>query len=306
MARRKLPEIQVWHSYDEAFDIEADVKSNKFQIVINEDVKSLPEDLQKKVDENWDHACNKNPKMKDNPVLFLDSLLIEKDGIFTLQTNSRGFRYTFAFNRTLDFNNLKDALAEYHLLINSTHCHIVTKDNKILFGTKRNQFNQISGFSGFPNVDEDSIEIKGKKYLDIYKTIQNCLRPEIGYLVDTIDSIKAVGVVYVDTPGLRGTDSDYLIRLDETADNAQKRFEESSQFEKKLYVIDFEPKKLRDFIKVIYAEGKVMSRYALGCSYSIMKAEFGKTEADKHLRTIKSIGATISTLNKTDYFKKKK
>jgi hypothetical protein len=158
-------------------------------------------------------------------------------------TNVRGFKYTHAFNRNPQFHGLTDELSEYRLLSLSTHCQLVTKDNKVLFGTKRNQFNQISNFSGFPNVDEDSTHAEGRRYLDIYRTMKNRLAQEIGGLVKMYDRIQAVGITYVNTPGLRGLDSDYLVPLSETADNARKHFEESFQFEKELYVVDFEPKK---------------------------------------------------------------
>lgn len=168
---------------------------------------------------------------------------------------------------------------------------------------KKNQFNQISGFGGFPNAEEDSVELKGKKYLGIYGTIKKRLHSEIGYLVDAVDNIKAVSITYVDTPNLRGTDSDYLVHLAETSDNAKKRFKESSQFEREIFDIDFEPKKIIGFINEVYKKKKEMSKYALGCSYAVMKAYYGIEESNKLLKTIKDLGITISTLNETDYFK---
>ena len=132
------PEIQVWHSFEDAYNIEADVLSNNFLIEIKDNAKSLPKELQDRVDGVWNSACEKNPKMKDNPVLFLESLSVIEDGKFTANTNTRGFKHTFAFNRNADFQDLTDELRDYSLLTFSTHCHLVTKDNKILFGTKKN------------------------------------------------------------------------------------------------------------------------------------------------------------------------
>lgn len=290
-----MEEIQIWNSF--FADISTDIFSNKFHIKIEDSAKPLPEDLDKKVNDNW----NKTKKLTDNPTLYLESIKEEK-GIITVNTNIRGFKYTQAFNRNPDFYQLTNELNQYKLLSISTHCHLITKDKKILFGTKKNQFNQISGFSGFPNAEEDSVEIKGEKYLDIYKTIKKRLYSEIGYLVEAVDDIKAVGITYVDTPNLRGTDSDYVVKLAETYDNAKKRFKESLQFERELFIVDFEPKKIIEFIKEI-SKNKEMSKYALGCSYAVMKGFYGVEEANKILDTIKELGITIATTNKTDYFK---
>lgn len=300
-----MPEIQVWNYFDTPIDISPDVSQNSLKVEITGEGKPLPEYLEKRVDENWDEVTANSPNAKDNPILFLEQPLQEDSEEIIVSTNFRGFKYTHAFNRNKEFHNLTDDLRKYSLLSISTHCHIVSKDNKLLFGTKKNQFNQISGFSGFPNIDEDSIVREGKTFLDIYKTIVNRLRPEIDYLVDSIDSISAVGIVYVNTPGLRGIDSDYLVRLDETADKAQKRFVENAQFQKELYTVDFEPAKIREFVTEIHRKGNVMSRYALGCAFAVMHSHFGHEEADKLLTTIRQeANTTISTRNETNYFKK--
>lgn len=290
------PEIQIWNSF--LANISTDILNNNFLIEIEDSAKPLPEELEKKVNDNWNNISLRK-KIVDNPILYLESIEEDKNKII-VKTNIRGFRYTQAFNRNPDFYDLTKELNGYHLLSISTHCHLITNDKKILFGTKKNQFNQISGFSGFPNAEEDSVELKGKKYLDTYRTIKKRLYSEIGYLVDAVDDIKAVGITYVDTPALRGTDSDYIVYLAETSDNAKKRFKESSQFERQLFVISFEPKKIIEFIKQISKE-KELSKYALGCSYAIMKTYYGQKEATKLLQTIKDLGITISTSNKTNY-----
>lgn len=304
--KNKIPEIQIWNSFEEPINISEKNEGDLFSIEIKDTAKDLPKELEDEVQEAWEDACVEK-KLIDNPILFLTAPLEKKpdSGRIVAQTNVRGFKYTYSFNRNPNFYDMTEVLRDYSLLSLSTHCHLVTKDNKLLFGTKRDQFNQISGFSGFPHAEEDSYERDGKRFLDIYGTILNRLEEEIGYLVRAVDSISTVGVVYVDTPGLRGIDSDYLIRLDESSTNAQRRFRESSQFERELYVVDFEPDKMVDFIRNIYSQGKQMSKYALGCSYAIMKSYFGKKESKKFLKTIQELGENISLFNKTDYFYKK-
>jgi hypothetical protein len=117
-----------------------------------------------------------------------------------------------------------------------------------------------------------------------------------------VKDINALGVVYVDTPALRGTDTDYLIKLDENAEKAAERFQESFQFDKQLHIVDFHPDKIVDFVKNIHSDGKKMSKYALGCEYLVMKSYFGEKEANKLLDTVRGLGISMTTDNETDYF----
>lgn len=134
--------------------------------------------------------------------------------------------------------------------------------------------------------------------------MKNRLKPEIGYLVDEVESINAIGVTYVDTPGLRGLDFNFIAHLDATAEQAQEQFKESWQFAKQLYVLDFSSDQMTEFVRAIHSQDKVMSRYALGCMYQEIKAYFGEKEAEKLMKTIKEdVGVSMSTKNETEYFK---
>jgi hypothetical protein len=296
--------IQVWATFGPT-DITTDISSNRFRIEVKEPNTEIPNGLERSVEDSWTKAQLKRKiELTDNPVLYLSAPMLEDKGKITLPTEVRGFRYTHALNRDPCFWACTELLKQYKLLSLSTHCHLVSKDGKILFGIKKNQFNQISGFSGFPNAEEDVIELEGRKYLDIYKTIQKRLYSEIGYLVNAFDAIKAVGLVYVGQVSLRGLDSDYVIELDETSWNMQKRFSESAQFEKEIFAVDFEPRKIKGFFKEMHSKGRQISNYALGCSYAIFKGYFGEDEANKLLKTIREeIGITISTSNETDYLR---
>lgn len=299
----KISEIQIWNEFGK-IPINAEPSVSALKIRVYEDAMPLPDELEKKVDQNWQIALVKNPNAKDNPILFLKAPIATQDGAALVETDVRGFRYTQAFNRNPEFQEMTDALNAYKLLSISTHAHLLTNDNKLLFGTKKNQFNQISGFSGFPNAAEDTVTgPDGSKRLAIYATILNRLTAEMGYLTHAVKDMDALGVVYVDTPGLRGLDTDYLIKLDESASKAAERFRESFQFDKQLHVVDFHPDKIIGFIKDIHGQGKKMSKYALGCEYLVMKSSFGEKEADKLLDAVRSLGISISTKNETGYFR---
>lgn len=295
-------EIQIWQTFDKPIPIRRSILDNGLLVEIKE-AEPLPDDLEAKVKANWADVKKKSPNSQNNPILFLANPPYKLDsGALILPTTVRGFSYTHAFNRNKEFHDMTAELNAYRLLSISTHGHIVTSDGKMVFGTKKNQFNQISGFSGFPNVNEDSANLGSKIYLDIRATVANRLRPEIGGLVSHITDIDAVGIVYTDTRGLRGLDTDYLFRLDVPAKEVQKKFQESFQFEKQLHVVDYEPEALRNFFRQVHSEGKQMSKYALGCSTAIMKTYFGADEAQAHIETIRELGITISMKNETSYF----
>ncbi len=61
---------------------------------------------------------------------------------------------------------------------------------------------------------------------------------------------------------------------------------------------------MREFLKDLYAQKKVMSPYALGCMYAITKVHYGEQEAEKLAMTVtKDLGLTISNTNETNYFR---
>ncbi len=296
----EIPTIQVWNSFSVPVSEKFNPIDDSFVVELLQP-RTVPASLEAEIDVMWQKNLEKNPKAKDAQILYLERSV--DTGVSNIpwvlaHASVRGFRYTQAFNRTKEFHNRTEELSTYRLLSFSTHSHLITKDGNILFGTKKNQFNQISGFGGFPNVAEDA----DGGFLDVYRTVKNRLKPEIGDLVQAISNITAVGVVYVDTPALRGTDSDYVVMLDETAANVQKRFEESYQFERKLHIVEFNPTKMCEFVKEVHQKGGVMSNYAMGCLYAETTAYFGAPETEKVLETVRSVGVSIEPANKTAYF----
>jgi hypothetical protein len=130
--------------------------------------------------------------------------------------------------------------------------------------------------------------------------------PEIGALVDSVQDIYATGITYVDTPGLRGLDTDYLISLEETAAGAERRFKETDQFRRDLYFVPWNPADLMQFFTDRTDEGKKISRYALGAAYHNVRAFFGPDQAEQFLqgtqRLLQRSGESMTTENETQYF----
>jgi hypothetical protein len=291
-------DIEIWASYG-SLPITGDILSEPLLIRI-EKAPALPQDIEDCVAAAWKRATEQKP-LQDNDTTYLQSMDLAGEQK-RVDVTVRGFRYTQAFNRTAEFQDDVEELNEHKLLTLSTHVHLLTKDGKLLFGRKRNQYGQISGFSGFPQVASDSVQLGSESYLDLRKTITNRLKPEIGMLTDAISGISALGVTYVNAPLLRGTDADYLVHLDETAANAQKLFSASKQFDKELFVVDFEPLKIREFINDVYANGQKFSHYALGCEYLVAKAAFGEDEAASYVKNLDEQGINLRMRSDPEYF----
>lgn len=161
----EMATIQIWNSF-EPKEIKPEATENKFSVEVRTPKGKVPAELEKTVNQRWAENCAKNPKAKDNPILYLaEPITIDQETVRAV-TEERGFKYTYLFNRNPDFHSRTGELSDHKLLSISTHCHLITKDGKITFGTKKNQFNQISGFAGFPNLKEDAVEVEGKKHLN--------------------------------------------------------------------------------------------------------------------------------------------
>jgi hypothetical protein len=299
----KQAEIQIWHQVKEPITLSDNLYRNPFRVRIIEEDIELPVALEKEVSEKWTLLVQEKEKLIfEDQVLYLKNLEIQ-DTNTQVEVIKRGFRYAAIFNRNLEFHERIGELNKYSLLTISTHVHFVTSDNKLIFGTKKNQGNQISGFSGFPNADKDSKTIGALTYQDMYRTLKTKLGPEAKGLMPKIDMTFPTGVIYVGTPGLRGTDADYLARLEIDSENVQTLFKESHQFDKGLYLVDFKPVQLAEFIKNIHAEGKTISRYALGAMV-LETGIFHSPREERRLMDVINEFANTSMIhgNQTDYF----
>lgn len=302
------PTIQIWNSFGNGTGgiPVRDVPDPSLLITVDE-APALPPAVEDIVTQSWNAALQKNPKLKDNPTTYLAGEPVVTEGGITVPTVARGFRYTFAFNRDKANHDRMDELDRHKLLTLSQHTHIVTADGKLMFGVKSNQSNQISGFSGFPNVDEDTTSYDGRRVLDLKALTNHRLLSEIGKLVDSVRDITATGITYVGVPGLRGTDANYLITIDETAAAIERTFKESDQFKKDLFFVDWNPRSLATFFTERTDLGNTISRYALGAGFNNIRAVFGDAEAQEYLAAVSAILArsdeNMVLGNRTEYFK---
>jgi len=310
------PEIQIWLPLDKPAYIGPSPNKNDVKVEIRDDVLPFPQNLESTVQRVWEKAKKNKPKLTDNPVSFLTGIQPgDNEGEHIVYVNERGYREAFVFNRDPDFHDMTDFLKHYRLLHLSTHGHIVTKPDTegrktliippvLLYGTKRNQANQVSGFSGFPNLDEDSTVVDGVRYLDMYQTILNRLCPELNLPEEAVQNVYCVGVVYVGRKGLRGTDLDFVVEVDDSSEDVQKRFRESHQFERELHGVKFDPLSLLTYSQDLSRRDGEMSPYAMGCATAWVNAFFGRDQAEYFAREIKNInGAEITFGNSTNYLK---
>ena len=273
------------------------------------DPQELPSQIQEDINRNWNRTIEKNPGMYESYVPFLISMSGEEEK--TIQAQARPFSVISAYHRNTRFYDREQEVQDHSLMHLSSLVHLVTRDNYLLFGTKSNQANQISGFGGFPNIEKESEDSEGDMYLNIQTSLEKKLSHEIGKeLVKTIAHIDAVGMTYTNTLGLRGVDLDYLAELDIPADDAAQLFQESAQFKKSLYKVPFNPLSIQKFITDVYhipgndGNERNMSRYALGALYHAVHAHYGKDEAENVRDTItKDMHITFAQEDETGYLK---
>ena len=119
---QNIPEIQIWNSFD-SIDINSSPLESGILIEVQDSAKTLPGELEKEIDGNWKKLIQEK-ELVDNQILYL-SMPIEckrPSEKIIISTNTRGFRYTQAFNRNLDFHDRVEELNKYKLL-SIVKCH---------------------------------------------------------------------------------------------------------------------------------------------------------------------------------------
>ena len=303
--------IQVWQMYQKT-PVRENVEDTAFRIRIDGDAPALPAELEEEVQSNWQKQLEKNPLAKENRVLFLSEEPRVKQGVHEVATNIRGFSNIAFFNRNFQSAYRVEDIAENKLLHLSTHGHILVKgqdgNDKIVYGIKANQFQQRSGFLGFPNAEKESIYVDGVRYLDLHKSIMNRAN-ELQQFKDTISSIDVIGMTYVGTLEklnkqrklLRGVDTNFLLTLEGvTAEEMANAFEESPQFKKGLHITDADPKSQSEFFKGIFATGHEMSPYAMGCAIARTNALYGPKGAQQLAETVRELGYHVELEKRTN------
>ncbi len=309
-------DIEIWDTPRRPVFLSEDPTKSPMQVKIrNTKFAGLPMPLESFVESEWNSFQGANPKAQDNMTTYHEAYEREEGfpedfpqrDTVSINLNTAGFRYQQVFNRTPRNKHLLGEANNHGILTCSTHTHIMSTDDVLLYGTKKNQFDQISGFGGFPQVasshymknygliNEDTGEFKKWCMLDMHKAVVERLRPEIGAFSERIKNISYVGLVFVGrhSQGLRGTDLDFLVQIDSTADELIEGFEETHQHARKLIPVPNGGAEIAIFIKQAKCEGKTISPYALGCMYNIAQTYEHNQGSEKVAEAILETGGDI-------------
>ena len=306
-------DIEIWDTPRRPILLSEDPLKSSVQVAIrNTKFSGMPVCIEALVEAEWNLFQKANPQAQDNMTTYhatydrgegVPEDVSQRDTV-DIHLRTAGFRYQQVFNRTPKNKKLLSQANAYGVLTCSTHAHIVTSDGFLVYGTKKNQFDQISGFGGFPQVSnahydwplrDDTGEPIGDTKLDMRKAVVERLRSEIGLFADKIDSVQYVGFVFSGriAQGLRGTDLDFLVSVDATSDDVVRGFEETHQHKRKLIPVKAEIECVASFIKQMASEGKKISPYALCCMYNVAHALDGKSGAEHVANSIRETGGDI-------------
>lgn len=303
--------IEVWEAFDEPLEIKEDSSQNELRVLLDEEPEQIPDEI---IDETFEDRWSRlEEEGKENgEIPYLETRVEQNENAYIFyMTSKRGFKLTAVMNRQEDLHDTyTQEVFRNKLLSNSTHCHLRTNDGELVFGRKKDQRDQITGFSGFTRIDKDNIAVDSdlednKKELDIFRLIKKRLEPELGEdIVDNISSMNAVGITFVNTPGLRGTDTDYVVDVDLSTQEVEDRFDPDEQFYDELLTVEFKPESMAKFITEHHGDGTEVSKYAAGCMYAEACAYKDEESAKVIAEAIRTEYDTeFSTENTTDYFK---
>jgi len=249
-----------------------------YTIALQEETEETPE-LRDEIDQAWGGLVKDKPNMKDGTVLFVQDIAYDAENKKVLiNAEKKGFSRLHFFNRREENYPRVDELVRHHMLGISTHTHLLSEDGYLLFGTKKNQFDQISGFGGFPQ-EEDYSEHSVNPYQPAIRSVKAELPSVLQPLLDDPYLLRATGITYVDDPRLRGTDMDFLVGIKANAKDIVEAFEANAQFEKRLHRVEYSPRSVRNFLLMYEGAGKVISPYAIGAEVATMHA-FGQDAAN--------------------------
>ncbi len=298
-------DIEIWDTQKAV--VNQDVEQSKIRAYFfNEGALNLSFEEEVFVEKEWNKFLDKNPKARNNLIPYHiqygnNTKIHEglKDVDVELTLHVTGFKYQQVFNRTAENKHLLNLANQKKILSCSTHVHLLSKDGKLLYGTKKNQFNQLSGFGGFPQVAEN-YKINNEEFmleLKVHDAVKQGLSKEIGTFTNNISEMNYVGLVFVGrhNQGLRGTDLDFLVTLDANAQDIIANFEETNQHAKKLIPVEFEPKAMAEFVTWANSEDRNMSPCAMGCMYNIAKAFHGDKAGEEISERVNNVTELVVT-----------
>ncbi len=290
--------IQVWRALP-ALPVHEDSTKSQIKVVLNGS-QVLPRHLEQKVQQAWD---KRQGVLVDNLVPFLIGESASYDGAmpYTLHATERGFSYAQAFGRNEQFASLVKPYVQHKLAALATHCHVITSDGDVIFGVKKNQNDEVTGFGGFPKMQDVRVTSGDNSYMDMYRATCRTIEKEVPEIVDTINAVDCAGLVYVDGIGIRGANLALAVRVRRKTSDALHQFQESTQFHRGAEAVAFTPEALSHYFRKIHANRRRISPCMLGCTYAVVNALHGKEDAEKILGAIRTIGYTFSTKDELGY-----
>jgi len=282
-----MKEIQSWMQFQYLVYPNDD---RKFCVRIDGEGEPLPESLEKRVSD-----IRRKVDLKDNPVPFL--YCVETNSKKEFVVKRRPYSYSHAFNRCAENFDL-ELIKMYHLLYLSTHFHFETGDGYLVYVTKKNQMNQISGFGGFPNLNKHVLKRSEKSFVNIIGTIKDRVEHEIGDVFDAIKKVYAIGVTYVGKPGLSGVDLNFILHSSICSIDFKRIFRESEQFNREIFFV--KPCDLSAFVIDVFKNGREISPFALGCMY-LLQYYFGFSPEDFLKKIEDGVGISIGIGDEIGY-----
>lgn len=247
-------------------NIREDTKKSEYSIKTGKRKIKLSLKTDKKIRNSWNQFKKDNPQIAKNKItFFLKKHSTKEDLVFPGK-----FQYVQTLSKTKEFQDEK-FLKETNLLALSSLCLILTADNWLIFGEKKNMDNKLSGFSGYMNKKD----VKGE-FIDIYNYIIRTLKVELNPKKEHIKKIQKIGKIYsphiCDHKGkqnVRGFDNIFIIGLNMTKTDLKINFRKNFQFNK-LVSIKNNPITLLKFFKKNY---KNTSSHLLGALYFLFALE---------------------------------
>lgn len=263
--------------------ISKDLKKSEYTLKIENYNCNLQKDVKNQVLETWNKFEKLNPKIAKNDIVYYYKSF-DKDKNCDYIYPER-FQYVQAFGKTPKFEKYSCEAISNNLIALSSLCLIITKDEKLVLGLKKNMDNKISGFSGYL---KEKFNKNG--YVDIYSYLISTLNNELNLEESVIESITRIGQNFC--PEImdinkrlnnRVYNNNYLINLKIDSITLKKIFVQNFQF-KELKFIPLDKIELKKFLfeneenLSTHCIGALLNLYSIFFKENIIAEEFKVTK----------------------------
>ena len=279
--------IEIWDNHEHV-----NLNSSNISVTISCLKPKLPEEIERRVEENWQFFKRKYSRAKDNQISYIISYQ-NHDGQIKAEVFLAGFKYNQYLNR--DDKEMLDSSVANSLNYNPFASWIIPvceKGKRVLFGNKIDFGNRkVSGFGGF-TIQGD---IVGNQ-IDVNRFVQRILEGEMGEMCSRIQEKYILGLNFFPIVGPKGFDGVYLVELDGKAEDLQKYFAGNEQFSKQLISVGSDPRSLIEFLENSSWEPTTS---CVGGIFNYIGSKYGEDELRRSLARY-SRGNLVQVL--TSYF----